>query len=74
MQSKEVSISGSQHSTAGHTKISSGCGVRSKKSAGEGGKIQKRFGGDRGEGLSASANSRGVMGGKGEVNSMVRLS
>ncbi len=65
-------MSGSQLSAAGYAKIASGSGVRSKKSAGEGGNA-KRFGGDREEGVVASTNGSGVTGGKGEVDSMVRL-
>ncbi len=35
---------GSQHSAAGHAKIASGGELRSKKCAGEGGKMQRGFG------------------------------
>ncbi len=44
MQSKEVSMSSSQHSAAGNIKIASGGGVRSKKSAWEGGEMQRGLG------------------------------
>ncbi len=54
-------MSSSQHSTAGHAKIASGGGVRSKKSGGEGGNGNK-FEGERGEGVVASINGIGVLG------------